>query len=79
MLGLPGNPVSSYVCCLLFVIPLLRQALRPPDLEMETEPAILGCALPANDERADYLRAVWDKNAAGVTGGNAISRCRTVP
>ncbi len=56
VLGLPGNPVSSYVCCLLFVIPLLRLLSGRTDTAIETESALLGCDLPANDERADYLR-----------------------
>jgi molybdopterin molybdotransferase len=66
VLGLPGNPVSSYVCCLLFVIPLLRRLSGRSDIEVEAESAVLGCDLPANDERADYLRSVWKKDAAGA-------------
>jgi molybdopterin molybdotransferase len=35
VLGLPGNPVSAYVCALLFLLPLLRRLAghrdRPPD------------------------------------------------
>jgi molybdopterin molybdotransferase len=67
VLGLPGNPVSSYVCCLLFVIPLLRRLAGRSDIAVETESAVLGCDLPANDERADYLRSIWTRNAAGDT------------
>ena len=29
VIGLPGNPVSSYVCAFLFLVPLILQALRP--------------------------------------------------
>lgn len=57
VLGLPGNPVSSYVCGLLFLIPLIRRLAGRSDDQQKFEPAILGCDLPANDERADYLRA----------------------
>lgn len=70
VLGLPGNPVSSYVCCLLFVIPLLRRLSGRSDIAVETESAVLGCDLPANDERADYLRSTFEKDAAGVTVAN---------
>jgi molybdopterin molybdotransferase len=56
VLGMPGNPVSSYVCALLFLGPLIRQ-LSGRDPTQETEAAILGCNLPANDEREDYLRS----------------------
>lgn len=67
VLGLPGNPVSSYVCCLLFVIPLLRLLAGRTDTAIETESALLGCDLPANDERADYLRSIWKRDAGGNT------------
>jgi len=57
VLGLPGNPVSSYVCAFLFLVPLIRRLCGRSDLAAPTEAALLGCDLPANDERADYLRA----------------------
>jgi molybdopterin molybdotransferase len=66
VLGLPGNPVSSYVCCLLFVVPLLRHLSGRRDFALETESALLGRDLPANDERAEYLRAGCEKNDAGI-------------
>ena len=57
-LGLPGNPVSSMVCAMIFLEPLLRQLLgqRNPDAD-RSERAILGRALPANDLREEYMRA----------------------
>ncbi|HEY4142632.1 MAG TPA: gephyrin-like molybdotransferase Glp [Pseudolabrys sp.] len=57
VLGLPGNPVSSYVCAFLFLVPLIRTLLGRPDIEPETSDAILGRDMPENDERRDYLRA----------------------
>ena len=57
VLGLPGNPVSSYVCAFLFLIPLIRRLSGRADLSADIESASLGCDLAANDERADYLRA----------------------
>jgi molybdopterin molybdotransferase len=57
VLGLPGNPVSAYVCAVLFLVPLIRRLAGRADVEPKLEPARLGCDLPANDERADYLRA----------------------
>jgi molybdopterin molybdotransferase len=56
VLGLPGNPVSSLVCSLLFLAPLIRALLGMPP-EEPTRPAVLGGDLPANDARQDYLRA----------------------
>jgi molybdopterin molybdotransferase len=57
VLGLPGNPVSSYVCAFLFLVPLIRRMSGRTDLTTPTEAAVLGVDLPENDERADYLRA----------------------
>jgi molybdopterin molybdotransferase len=57
VLGLPGNPVSAYVCAYLFLVPLLRTLCGRKDVGMARESAILGAELPENDERADYLRA----------------------
>jgi molybdopterin molybdotransferase len=65
VLGLPGNPVSSYVCAFLFLVPLIRRLTGRDDLVTPTETATLGCDLAANDERADYLRARLT-NGAGV-------------
>ncbi|HXD46902.1 MAG TPA: gephyrin-like molybdotransferase Glp [Pseudolabrys sp.] len=58
VLGVPGNPVSSYVCSVLFLVPLIRKLSGRADLERPRETARLGRDLPANDEREDYLRAV---------------------
>jgi len=58
VLGVPGNPVSSYVCAFLFLVPLIRRLAGRADLTPTPEPARLGHDLPANDERADYLRAL---------------------
>jgi molybdopterin molybdotransferase len=57
VLGVPGNPVSSYVCAFLFLVPLIRKLSGRQDVERVPEPARLGRDLPANDERADYMRA----------------------
>jgi molybdopterin molybdotransferase len=42
VLGLPGNPVSSYVCAFLFLVPLIRRLMGRTDIERLTEPAVLG-------------------------------------
>ena len=56
MLGLPGNPVSTVVCGLVFLRPALRHMLGVA-AEETTRTATLGRDLPANDRRQDYLRA----------------------
>ena len=65
VLGLPGNPVSAYVCAFLFLVPLIRRLAGRSDIERVPESAVLGSDLPENDERADYLRATL---AAGADG-----------
>jgi molybdopterin molybdotransferase len=65
VLGLPGNPVSAYVCAFLFLVPLIRRLSGRSDLVMPTESALLGSDLPANDERADYLRATLRQGGEG--------------
>src|SRR6516164_9199764 len=67
VLGLPGNPVSAYVCAVLFLIPLIRRLCGRSDVVPASEPARLGCDLPANDERADYLRATLAPGPDGVS------------
>jgi molybdopterin molybdotransferase len=66
VLGLPGNPVSSYVCAVLFLIPLIRRLCGRSDVEPAPEPALLGCDLPENDERTDYLRARLSSATEGL-------------
>jgi len=65
VLGLPGNPVSSYVCAFLFLVPLIRTMIGRSDVTAPIESASLGCDLPANDERADYLRATLTPGIGG--------------
>lgn len=65
-IGLPGNPVSSLVCGLLFVAPLVRRLAGETDVLPEVERAVLGRDLGANDQRQDYLRAEFAIDAAGI-------------
>jgi len=57
MLGLPGNPVSSLVCGLVFVSAAIHTMVGRSGKYLETDTARLGRDLPGNDERQDYLRA----------------------
>jgi molybdopterin molybdotransferase len=57
VLGLPGNPVSSYVCAFLFLVPLIRALSGRTIVDHPLERAVLGRDMPANDQRQDYLRA----------------------
>lgn len=65
VLGLPGNPVSALVCGVLFLLPALSRLLGGEGAGPESEPALLGVPLRANDHRADHLRATLSRDAAG--------------
>ena len=78
VLGLPGNPVSSYVTAFLFRLPLLRhlagatepfpQALRLP----------LGAEMPAVGQRIEFVRAHLIDGAAVPLGSQDSSALRTL-
>src|SRR6478672_8439696 len=57
VIGLPGNPVSSYVCGFLFLVPLIRALSGRAVIHHARETALLGRDVAANDRREDYLRA----------------------
>jgi molybdopterin molybdotransferase len=66
MIGLPGNPVSTLVCGLLFVKPAIE---RLTGLAPGAEPPLrarLAVPLAANDRRQDYLRATLRRAADGT-------------
>jgi len=65
VLGLPGNPVSAFICAFLFLLPLLRKLQGRADLLPEAEKAALGRALEPNDHRQDFLRAKLARGADG--------------
>ncbi len=65
MLGLPGNPVSSLVCAILFLVPAIAVLLGQPAAPPPTMQAKLGAKLAANDHRADHLRATLSADADG--------------
>ena len=66
VLGLPGNPVSAYVCSVLFLMPLIRRLSGRSDIALPTGTGVLGCDLKQNDERADYMRAALELRADGT-------------
>lgn len=64
--GLPGNPVSGFVCALLFLQPLIRRMLgQSGDISPSREPARLGRDLPPNDLREEYMRAALTRGPGG--------------
>jgi len=62
VIGLPGNPVSSLICALIFIRPLIHAMLGQltetgePDIELPSAMGVLAQDLPANGQRLDFLR-----------------------
>jgi molybdopterin molybdotransferase len=65
VLGLPGNPVSSLVCAIVFLRPALGAMLDQQADFPEPETALAGMALAENDSRQDYLRARLSRGSDG--------------
>jgi molybdopterin molybdotransferase len=74
MIGLPGNPVSSLVCAILFVVPALQKLSGLPAAAPPTVMARLGAPLAANDKRADHLRATLSTAPDGTLVATAFLR-----
>lgn len=66
VIGLPGNPVSSYVCAFLFMVPLIRALSGRAVIHHHRERAVLGRDVGANDQREDYLRARLERRDDGT-------------
>ncbi len=65
VLGLPGNPVSSLVCGVLFLEPLIRKLASLPPVRRDAT-AETSVTLKANDQRQDYIRARLLTSSTGM-------------
>ena len=66
LLGLPGNPVSTAVCALVFLAPAIcKLGGGTPQHYVFSAP--LTTDMPENDQRQDYIRATLTTNANGQT------------
>ncbi|MCJ8139835.1 molybdopterin molybdotransferase MoeA [Falsirhodobacter halotolerans] len=59
MLGLPGNPVSSFVCAQIFLLPLIR-AMTGQTALPDVQSARLAAEVPANGPRTHFMRGRLD-------------------
>lgn len=74
VLGLPGNPVSSLVCSLLFLKPLLAALSGRPRIERLSEQLPLAADVGENDRREDYLRASLEIGEDGTERARPFER-----
>ena len=65
VLGLPGNPVSTMVCALLFLKPAIDRMLGQAGDLVGTVPARLAVDVKMNDTREDYVRSTLSRAADG--------------
>ncbi len=67
VLGLPGNPVSTLVCALIFLKPAIETLAGLDAQAASLVEARLGADLAANDHRQDYLRATLSQSDGALT------------
>ncbi len=72
LIGLPGNPVSTGVCSLIFVNLAIRTMLGNNSAFPILENGILNGKLPKNDKRLDFIRAysIYKNGVLNVTPFN---------
>lgn len=78
ILGLPGNPVSSYVTAFLFLLPLLRRLGGAIDPLPPLFQFRLGAALPAGDNRVEFIRARQSGGVVAPVGIQDSSALRSL-
>ena len=74
MIGLPGNPVSTVICSLIFVKPAIEKMIGTEIETKEKTTAYLCEELSKNDERQDYLRALVSSTDDGKKTVKAFQR-----
>ena len=62
VIGLPGNPASSFVTAYLFLLPLLRALLGAGEPLPRTLRQALAAPLPGCGDRREFVRARLEKN-----------------
>jgi len=65
VLGLPGNPVSTMVCSLLFLRPAMERMTGQAGDLPATVPARLAVDVKQNDQRQDYVRSLATRQPDG--------------
>jgi molybdopterin molybdotransferase len=76
LFGLPGNPVSAFVSCILLVVPAIRKWQGATNVMPETHPATLGDAVSNHGDRLHYMRVSVD--AAGIVRSTGVQASHTL-
>ncbi|MBV7260237.1 molybdopterin molybdotransferase MoeA [Erythrobacter crassostreae] len=78
ILGLPGNPVSSFVTCYLFALPVIRSMMGDSTPLPISETMVSAHVLPAGGARDEFLRAVSDGKTVALVGPQDSSALRSL-
>lgn len=78
ILGLPGNPVSSFVTAFLFALPLVRAAMGAVDPLPRPSFRIAAHPLPATGSRREFLRGVSEGKQVRLAGPQDSSALRSL-
>ena len=78
ILGLPGNPVSSFVTAFLFALPLVRAAMGARDPLPTKTVAIAAHDLPAIGKRREFLRGIVDGAQVALASSQDSSALRAL-
>ncbi len=79
--GLPGNPVSAAVTCMMFVIPTIQKLLNQPATELPRISATLNTDLKKLPGRVEYQRGMlirtsddtWEVSTTGLQDSHVIT------
>ena len=78
VLGLPGNPGSSFVTAFLFLLPLLRALQSAARPRPQAVPLLLDTPLPPGGDRREFLRARFEHGRAVPLSERDSSALRTL-
>jgi molybdopterin molybdotransferase len=78
VLGLPGNPVSSYVTAFLFALPLLRKLGGARSFLPVPRELMLAAPLPAGESRLELVRARYDGRSVAPLAERDSSALRSL-
>jgi molybdopterin molybdotransferase len=73
LFGLPGNPVSAFVTCLLLVRPALRRWQGAATISLPTIPAVLGETIGNASDRRHFVRVHWTPEGKVFSAGKQAS------
>ncbi|MEL7444989.1 MAG: molybdopterin molybdotransferase MoeA [Pseudomonadota bacterium] len=76
--GLPGNPVSSFVTCFLFVLPLVRSIMGHRSPLPHTLQATTETDLPAVGSRHEFLRGIAGETSVNLADSQDSSALRAL-